>query len=97
MKLRPLKDQIIVKRKEEVEVSRGGIFLAPTTREKPSEGEVLNVGPGRTLDNGTVIVPSVKPGDVVLFNKHSGTEVVLDDETFIVMREDHILGVYEKE
>ena len=94
-KIRPLHDRVIVRRIEEGEQIRGGIIIPDTAKEKPQEGEVIAVGSGKILDNGTRIEPGVKAGDRVLFGKYSGTEIKLEDEEFLIMREDEILGIIE--
>lgn len=93
--LKPLHDRILVKRIEEREQIRGGIIIPDTAKEKPQEGEIVAVGQGKVLDNGTKLEMAVKPGDRVLFGKYSGTEVKLDGEEFLIMREDEVLGVVE--
>ncbi len=95
MKIRPLHDRIIVKRIEEKEQVKGGIIIPDTAKEKPQQGEVIAVGKGKTLDNGKVVAPDVKPGDRVLFGKYSGSEFKLDDQELLSMREDDILGILE--
>ena len=92
--MRPLHDRVIVKRIEEEERTKGGIIIPDTAKEKPQEGRVVAVGPGRKED-GKVIKLDVKAGDRVLFAKYSGTEVKLDGEDHIIMREDDILGVID--
>ena len=92
-KLRPLHDRVLVRRTEEGEQVRGGIIIPDTAKEKPQEGEVIAVGNGKLLDNGTRIEPGVEVGDRVLFGKYSGTEIKLDDEEYLILREDEILGV----
>jgi chaperonin GroES len=94
-KIKPLQDRVIVKRIEEKEQVRGGIIIPDTAKEKPQEGEVIAVGNGKLLDNGTRIEPGVKAGDKVLFGKYSGTEIKLDDEEYLILREDEILGIIE--
>ena len=94
MSVRPLHDRIIVKRVEEESKSRGGIIIPDTAKEKPQEGRVVAVGPGRTED-GKLIKPDVKKGDRILFGKYSGTEIKLDGEDHIIMREEDVLGVIE--
>ena len=96
MKIRPLQDRIIVKRIEEEEKTKGGIIIPDSAKEKPMEGEVISVGSGKVLDNGTKQAPEVKAGDRVLFGKYSGTEVKIDGIEHLIMREDDILGVIEK-
>jgi len=95
MNIRPLHDRVIVRRTEEERTSAGGIVIPDTATEKPIRGEILAVGPGKTLDNGEVRALNVKVGDKVLFGKYSGTEVKLDGEECLVMREDDIVGVIE--
>ena len=96
MKIRPLQDRVIVKRVKEEEKTKGGIIIPDTAKEKPIEGEVIAVGSGKTLDDGTVRKPEVKPGDRILFGKYSGTEVKIEGEEHLILREDDILGVIEK-
>lgn len=93
MNIRPLHDRVIVKRVEEETTSAGGIVLPGSATEKPSEGEVLAVGNGKQLDNGSVRALEVKVGDKVLFGKYSGSEVKVDGEGVIVMREEDIMGI----
>ncbi len=93
MNIRPLHDRVIVKRVAEETTTAGGIVLPGSAAEKPSEGEVLAVGTGKVLDNGQVHELHVKVGDKVLFGKYSGSEVKIDGEELIVMREDDIMGV----
>lgn len=93
-KIRPLHDRVIVKRLEEEEKTKGGIIIPDTAKEKPQEGRVVAVGPGKN-DDGKVIPLGVKAGDKILFGKYSGTEIKLDGEEHLIMREDDILGVIE--
>ena len=93
MKFKPLQDRILVKRLEEGEVKKGGIIIPDTAKEKPVQGEVIAVGPGRKDDEGKIIPMELKVGNKILFGKYSGTEVKLDDEEFIIMKEDEVLGV----
>ena len=93
MKIRPLHDRVVVKRVEEETKTAGGIVLPGSAAEKPSEGQVLAVGSGKVLDNGQVRALEVKVGDKVLFGKYSGTEVKVDGEQLIVMREEDIMGI----
>jgi chaperonin GroES len=93
MNLKPLNDRVLVKRLESEEKTAGGLFIPDTAKEKPSKGEVIAVGPGKTADDGKVIAMSVKNGDVVLFNKYAGTEIKLDGIDHLVMREDDILAI----
>jgi chaperonin GroES len=94
--LRPLHDRIIIKRIEEEEQVRGGIIIPDTAKEKPQQGEVIAVGQGRLLENGNRVPLDVKVGDVVLFGKYAGSEVKLDDEDYLILREDEILAVLQK-
>jgi chaperonin GroES len=96
MKIRPLNDRILVKRLAEVEKTKGGIIIPDSAKEKPAEGEVVAVGPGKLDDKGNRVKPDLKKGDRVLFSKYGGTEVKLDGDDFLIMREDDILGVVEK-
>lgn len=96
MKIRPLQDRIIVKRIKEEEKTKGGIIIPETAKEKPSEGEIVAVGKGKVLENGTVLPLDVKVGDRVLFSRYGGTEVKIEGEEHLIMREDDILGVIEK-
>ena len=93
MKFRPLHDRLLLKRIEEQETVRGGIIIPDSAKEKPMEGEVIAVGTGKRLENGTVTPMEVKEGDRVLFGKYSGTEIKLDGNEFLILREDEILGV----
>jgi len=93
MKVRPLHDRVLIKRVEEQETVRGGIIIPDTAKEKPQEGEVVAAGTGKRLENGTVIPLEVKAGDRVLFGKYSGTEIKLDGEELLILREDEILGI----
>ncbi len=93
--IKPLHDRILVKRIEEKEVVRGGIVIPDTAKEKPQEGEVVAVGDGKVLDSGTKIAMSVKKGDRILFGKYAGTEVKVEGEEYLIMREDEVLGVLE--
>jgi chaperonin GroES len=95
MKMRPLQDRVIIKRVKEEERTKGGLIIPDTAKEKPIEGLVVAVGNGKVLEDGTVRKPDVKEGDRVLFGKYSGTEVKLDGEEHLIMREDDILGVIE--
>ena len=96
MKIRPLQDRLIVKRVEEEEKTKGGIIIPDSAKEKPMEGKVIAVGKGKVLEDGKIQPPDVKAGDRVLFGKYSGTEVKIDGEEHLIMREDDILGVIEK-
>ena len=92
-KIRPLHDRVIIKRIEEQETVRGGIIIPDTAKEKPQEGEVVAVGTGKRLESGQVTPMEVKAGDRVLFGKYSGTEIKLEGEELLILREDEILGV----
>ena len=96
MKIRPLQDRIIVKRIEEEEKTKGGIIIPDTAKEKPMEGKVIAVGSGKVLDNGTKTAPDVSVGNRILFGKYAGTEIKIEGEEHLIMREDDILGVVEK-
>lgn len=95
MKIRPLQDRVIVKRLEAKDVVKGGIIIPDTAKEKPQEGEVMAVGPGKVSKEGNLQPMNVKVGDKILFGKYSGTDVKIDDEDYIIMREDDILGILE--
>jgi chaperonin GroES len=92
--IRPLHDRVFVKRIDEAQQVRGGIIIPDTAKEKPQQGEVVAVGEGKVRDDGTRQRPDVEPGDRVLFGKYSGSEVKIDDEEYLIMREDEILGVF---
>lgn len=92
-KFRPLHDRVVVRRVESEEKTKGGIIIPDTAKEKPQEGEVVAVGAGARDDNGKVVAPDVKAGDRVLFGKWSGTEVTLDGEELLIMKESDIMGV----
>lgn len=96
MKIRPLQDRVIVKRVEEEEKTKGGIIIPDTAKEKPMEGKVIAAGKGKVLEDGKIHALDVKAGDRVLFAKYAGTEVKIDGEEHLIMREDDILGVIEK-
>ena len=95
MNIRPLHDRVIVKRVEEGKTSPGGIVIPDSATEKPIQGEIVAVGNGKILDNGEVRALEVKKGDKILFGKYSGTEVKIDGEELLVLREDDIMGVIE--
>ncbi len=95
MKIRPLNDRILVKRLEGEEKTAGGIIIPDSAKEKPAEGEIVAVGPGKLSDAGQRVALQVKEGDRVLFSKYGGTEVKLDGEDYLIMREDDILGVIQ--
>ncbi|OAT82285.1 co-chaperone GroES [Desulfotomaculum copahuensis] len=94
--IRPLGERVVVKPLPSEEVTKGGIVLPDTAKEKPQEGEVVAVGPGRLLENGTRVPIDLKVGDKVLFSKYAGNEVKIDDVEYMIMREADILGVIEK-
>jgi len=96
MKIRPLQDRILVERIEE-EVKKGGIIIPDSAKEKPQQGKVIAVGPGRIDDKGNRIPMEVKKGDTILFGKYSGNEIRIGEEEHLIMREDDILAVIEKE
>ena len=91
----PLHDRILVRRMEEGETIRGGIIIPDSAKEKPQEGEVVAVGKGKSNDEGKVFPLDVKAGDKVLFGKYSGTEIKIDGEDFLIMREEEVLGILE--
>jgi chaperonin GroES len=95
MKLRPLGDRVLVKALEAKEVKKGGIIIPDTAKEKPQEGEVIAVGPGKTDDNGKKIAMDVKVGDKILFGKYSGTEIKINDVEYLIMHQDDIMGIAE--
>ena len=91
--IQPLADRIVIKALEETEQMRGGLYIPDTAKEKPQQGEVVAVGPGRTTDDGKRIAPEVKVGDKVLYGKYSGTEVTVSDEQYLILREADVLAV----
>jgi len=93
--IRPLGDRILIKRIQEEEKTKGGIIIPDTAKEKPQEGMVVAVGKGKTTEEGKVIAPDVKKGDRILFGKYSGTEVKIEGEEHLILREDEIVGVLE--
>ncbi len=95
MNIRPLQDRVIVQRLEEEEKTKGGIIIPDTAKEKPQQGKVIAVGKGKVRDDGKVSPLDVKVGDKVLFSKYAGTEVKIEGEEYLIMREDDILGVIE--
>jgi len=95
MKIRPLQDRIIVKRIEEEEKTKGGIIIPDTAKEKPSQGKVIAVGSGKVTDDGKKIPMEIKVGDRVLFGKYSGTEVKIEEEEHLILREDEVIGIVE--
>ena len=95
MKLKPLNDRVLVKRLESEEKTAGGLYIPDTAKEKPSRGKVVAAGPGKLADDGKRTALAVKAGDLVLFNKYAGTEISLDGEEHLVMREDDILAIID--
>jgi chaperonin GroES len=93
MKVRPLHDRLLVRRIEEKETVKGGIIIPDTAKEKPQEGEVIAVGNGKVLENGTKQALDVKAGDKILFGKYSGTDIKIDGEEFLILREDEVLAI----
>jgi chaperonin GroES len=95
MKLKPLQDRILVQRVEEETTTKGGIIIPDTAKEKPAEGRVIEVGNGKIGDDGKRIAMEIKAGDIILFGKYSGTEVKINGQEYLIMREDDVLGVIE--
>jgi chaperonin GroES len=95
MKFRPLHDRILIKRIEEKETAKGGIVIPDTAKEKPQEGEVIAVGNGKMSEDGKVVPLDVKAGDRILFGKYSGSEIKMDDEEYLILKEEEVLGVVE--
>src|SRR5712671_6232481 len=95
LKIRPLSDRIVVKRIEEQETTRSGIIIPDSAQEKPQEAEVIAVGHGKRLEDGTVVPLDVKAGDRILFGKYSGNDIRVDGEEYLIMREDDVLGVLD--
>ena len=95
MKIRPLGDRILVKRIKEEEQTKGGIIIPDTAKEKPQEGKIVAVGKGKMTEAGKLVAPEVKAGDTILFGKYSGSEVKVDGEEHMIMREEDVLGVLE--
>jgi len=95
MKLKPLQDRILVQRVEEETTTKGGIIIPDTAKEKPAEGKVIAVGNGKLADDGKRIAMEVKTGDRILFGKYAGTEVKVDGQEYLILREDDVLGVIE--
>jgi len=95
MKIRPLHDRILIKRMEEQEVRRGGIIIPDTAKEKPQEGKVVAVGNGKVTEDGKRIPLDVKAGDKILFGKYSGNEVKIEDEEYLIIREEDVLAILE--
>ena len=95
MNIRPLYDRIVVKRIEEQEAVRNGIIIPDSAKEKPQEGEVIAVGHGKRLENGTLVPLDVKPGDRILFGKYSGSDTKVEGTEYLIMREDDVLGILD--
>jgi chaperonin GroES len=93
MNVRPLHDRLVVRRIEEKETVKGGIIIPDTAKEKPQEGEVIAVGNGKVLENGTKVAMDVKVGDKILFGKYSGTDIKIDGTEYLILREDEVLAV----
>jgi len=97
MNIRPLYDRIVVKRIEQQEQMQGGLYIPDSAKEKPQEGEVVAVGKGKRLENGTLVPLDVQAGDRILFGKYSGNDIKLDGEEYMIMREDEILGILDRQ
>ena len=95
MKIRPLHDRILIKRQEEKETRKGGIIIPDSAKEKPQEGKVIAVGQGKVNDDGKKVPLDVKTGDKILFGKYSGSEVTLDNEEYLILREEDVLGILD--
>ena len=95
MNIRPLYDRIVVKRLEEKEIKVGGLYIPDSAKEKPQEGSVVAVGKGKRLEDGTVVPLDVKVGDTILFGKYSGSDIKIDGDEYMIMREDEVLGIVE--
>src|SRR5580693_1259252 len=95
MNIRPLYDRVVVKRIEQQEQMQGGLYIPDTAKEKPQEGEVVAVGKGKRLEDGKVIALDVQVGDKILFGKYSGSDIKLDGEEYLIMREDEVLGILD--
>ena len=93
MKIRPLHDRLLVRRIEEKETVKGGIIIPDTAKEKPQEGEVIAAGNGKVLENGTKVPLDVKAGDKILFGKYSGTDIKIDGQEYLILREDEVLAI----
>jgi chaperonin GroES len=93
MKVKPLADRVLVKPQEEAEVKKGGIIIPDTAKEKPQQGEVIAIGPGKVTESGQKVPMEVKKGDTILYGKYSGTEVTIDGEDYLIMRESDILAI----
>src|SRR5579871_5236391 len=97
MQIRPLYDRIVVKRIEEQETTRNGIVIPDSAKEKPQEGEVMAIGKGKRLEDGQLVALDVQVGDRILFGKYSGSDIKLDGQEYMIMREDEILGILDKQ
>jgi chaperonin GroES len=95
MKIRPLYDRIVVKRIEQKEQMQGGLYIPDSAKEKPQEGEVVAVGKGKRLENGSLVALDVQAGDRILFGKYSGSDIKMDGEEYLIMREDEVLGILD--
>ena len=95
MKIRPLYDRIVVKRIEQQEQMHGGLYIPDSAKEKPQEGEVVAVGKGKRLENGNLVPLDVQAGDRILFGKYSGSDIKMDGEEYLIMREDEVLGILD--
>jgi chaperonin GroES len=95
MKVKPLNDRVLVKRLEEMQVTKGGIYIPDTAKEKPVEGQVISVGPGKVNDQGNRVPLNVKAGDKILFGRYAGSEIKVEGEEYLMMREDDILAIIE--
>jgi chaperonin GroES len=96
MNIRPLYDRLVVRRIEQQEQVQGGIIIPDTAKEKPQEGEVVATGRGRRLEDGTIVPLDVKAGDRILFGKYSGSDIKIENEEYLILREDEVLGILEK-
>ena len=96
MRVQPLRDRVLIKRIEEQETIKGGIIIPDTAKEKSQEGEVIAVGTGKMLENGSIVALEVKEGDRILFGKYSGTEIKVEGQDYLILREDEIIGVFSK-
>ena len=94
-KVQPLSDRVVVQALDEAEQTRGGLYIPDTAKEKPQQGKVVSVGPGKLSDQGERLAPDVKEGDTVLYGKYSGTEVTVDEEDYLILRESDILAVID--
>jgi chaperonin GroES len=97
MKIRPLYDRVVVKRVEDTETMKGGLYIPDSAKEKPQEGEVVAIGKGKRLEDGKLVALDVQVGDRILFGKYSGSDIKIDGEEYMIMREDEILGILDKQ